>query len=799
MSARWRSWAPTFLILALVEIALMRGALSGGVFFGRDLHLLWQPTTEVFVQAVRSGAWPVWNPSAAFGQPLLANPTSQVFYPPTWLTLAATPWTYYRLYVLGHLFFAGVGTALLGRRLGLGRAGAAVAGALWMASGPVVSLVGLWNHLAGAAWLPWTAVAMDRLAERRSRGSVAAAAAALAAPLLAGSPEMAVAGALAGTVLCLRRMVASDGAARRAAAGALAGAALGSVVLTAAQLLPTLELVARSGRAHLPESTRLFWSMHPWSVLETLSPVAPTSLPLRADVRRLLYEGREPYLASLYVGAATAALVLAALVGRRRPCRALLAGGAVALVVIACGRSTFLGAAFASVPPFDAFRFPVKAMVPAALALALLAGMGFESLRDEAGRPGWRRALVVAALAAVALALGGVAWLALARAGDWGSAVLQWTKGRSPADLAAPAGALLAVSAAAVGLGALALASAPASARARTGVAALLAAIAAGDLVRAHSSLNPLAPASFFAYRSPLVPLARLEPGERLFVFDYTTPGAAERFLGHRAPYVAREDATAVWQEALWFREYPTSATPSAWGIETAYDRDAIDVYPSWTNGLFVARARAEGTPAHLRLLQLAGVRWVAALHRENFDDLQLRATLPGHFAEPIRLFEVPAPLPRARAVSGARVAGGRDALRVLAAPDFDATREVVLPGGAERAAVAGFEGGCRRRPGLFDRVDLECTLSHDGWVVLADTWDPGWSATLDGRPAEVLRANHGFRAVAAPAGAHRIEMVYRPQPLVAGLGVSAAGWLAVLACAAAHARTRLGKDGGGR
>ena len=67
--------------------------------------------------------------------------------------------------------------------------------------------------------------------------------------------------------------------------------------------------------------------------------------------------------------------------------------------------------------------------------------------------------------------------------------------------------------------------------------------------------------------------------------------------------------------------------------------------------------------------------------------------------------------------------------------------------------------------------------------------WDPGWRATVDGVPAEVLRANHGFRAVAAPAGAHRIEMIYRPRPLVVGLAISAVGWLAVLACAVARAR----------
>ena len=94
----------------------------------------------------------------------------------------------------------------------------------------------------------------------------------------------------------------------------------------------------------------------------------------------------------------------------------MLAVTALGLIVLAIGRHTAIGRAVAALPLLDTFRFPVKAMVPCALAIALLAGMGFESLREEVGRPGWRRALVVPLLVLLALALGGAAWLALDRA-----------------------------------------------------------------------------------------------------------------------------------------------------------------------------------------------------------------------------------------------------------------------------------------------------------------------------------------------------------------------------------------------
>jgi uncharacterized membrane protein YfhO len=50
--------------------------------------------------------------------------------------------------------------------------------------------------------------------------------------------------------------------------------------------------------------------------------------------------------------------------------------------------------------------------------------------------------------------------------------------------------------------------------------------------------------------------------------------------------------------------------------------------------------------------------------------------------------------------------------------------------------------------------------------LVLSDNWYPGWQATLDGRPIEVLRADAAIRAVAIPAGSHRVEMRYRPSGL---------------------------------
>ena len=59
--------------------------------------------------------------------------------------------------------------------------------------------------------------------------------------------------------------------------------------------------------------------------------------------------------------------------------------------------------------------------------------------------------------------------------------------------------------------------------------------------------------------------------------------------------------------------------------------------------------------------------------------------------------------------------------------------------------------------------VMLEADSPDGGWVVLNDLWHPWWFAEVDGRPAEILRANVLFRAVAVPPGRHMVRFTFRP------------------------------------
>jgi hypothetical protein len=70
--------------------------------------------------------------------------------------------------------------------------------------------------------------------------------------------------------------------------------------------------------------------------------------------------------------------------------------------------------------------------------------------------------------------------------------------------------------------------------------------------------------------------------------------------------------------------------------------------------------------------------------------------------------------------------------------------------------------------------VTTECPAP--AYLVLADTFDPGWTATVDGRPAPIRPAWLTLRAVYLPAGRHEVVFRYSPAGFETGRAVSLAG-----------------------
>jgi hypothetical protein len=80
-----------------------------------------------------------------------------------------------------------------------------------------------------------------------------------------------------------------------------------------------------------------------------------------------------------------------------------------------------------------------------------------------------------------------------------------------------------------------------------------------------------------------------------------------------------------------------------------------------------------------------------------------------------------------------------------------DATPAEALPGTARILRYANTE------------ADIEVEALAGGFLVLNDVWHPWWRAEVDGSPADILKANVLFRAVAVTPGKHRVRFVFEP------------------------------------
>jgi hypothetical protein len=152
-------------------------------------------------------------------------------------------------------------------------------------------------------------------------------------------------------------------------------------------------------------------------------------------------------------------------------------------------------------------------------------------------------------------------------------------------------------------------------------------------------------------------------------------------------------------------------------------------------------------------------------------------------------------------------VGSPEELLERLASDEHDPRRTVLV----ERPPADGFLGSADGMPAAAvesfedgsETLKIALSAEQEGFLFVADQYYPGWEATVNGAPAEVLHANYVFRAVRVPAGGSTVVFRYRPRSLRIGASISAACLLVALALLL-RARRRgaeppplLGKEGG--
>lgn len=724
------------------------------------------------MRALAEGALPLRDSTIGFGQPLLASPDTQILYPLGWLHLVFLPDQAYSLMVLAHFLIGAGGAAALAFLMSRSWGSAFFAGAFWMASGPFLSVLNLWHHFAGTAWMPWVLAGFERLLEAPTARRVLALGGLFAMQILAGSADLCAMTVLMALLRLLCEGRGLTAALPRRLGGALAAAAI-ALAIGGGVWLPALEVLGSAGRSALTRESRTDWSVHPVVAAEFAAPIQIGALPLSPEQTRRLTDSRAPLLKSLFLGVLILPLLAAGLLNEavKAERRVFLGLGAALAFLAALGRYTpAYDLMVAVVPPLSLFRYPVKVALPLSLLACVLASLGVRALDRRRDR------LAVGALAAL---------LAFVQVGLWAGASGLF----SPLlDAHAPAEAAAAVANTAAGLGWAALVLGGFVVTAFLGRLAPIRALAALGVVVTlliNREINFTIPREVMRFRPAHVPLFKDPEPSRLYAFPYLYyPDRLPEVLAPRSP-LPPETFILLIRSAL------MAPIGGLWNIEYAWDYDQKALLDQTLAQLtsFVNQPD-QNIGAVMRLFQVAGVKRVADFDASRWAGLSHLGTIPLPGPRPLQVFEVADPLPRAYAVSGARRLTLAESQVVILDPRFDPRAEVAITEGASAPISSSFRGAVRIAERRSDRVVIDATLNEPGHVVLLEGFLPGWQATVDGAPVPVRRANAVFVAAEVPPGQHRVVFTYRPRSALWGMGLTALSALAWLG-ALVHLRSR--------
>jgi hypothetical protein len=258
-------------LLLLTALFFHRLALTGDLMGRGDALLYFTPYWHLRAEALRGAASLLWTPDLFMGVPVLANSQIGALYPPNWpLTLFSAP-VALKLSLMLHAFFAALGAFALARTaLDVSRMSALAAGLAFAFSGYLGAQTEHVNQFQGLAWLPWLLLILHVGGSTTTRPGFAAGALGLAGALalqfLTGHTQTVFISIVGLGIVAL--------ATRRVRPVALlACAGLLAAPLIAPQLIPTLELSAQSVRAGgLPVNEAVSFSLSPFVIGRGLLP-----------------------------------------------------------------------------------------------------------------------------------------------------------------------------------------------------------------------------------------------------------------------------------------------------------------------------------------------------------------------------------------------------------------------------------------------------------------------------------------------------------------------------------------------
>ncbi len=692
--------------------------------FFRDIPVFAYPMKHFIWEALREGFMPFWWPAIHGGVPFLSLWHPGVLYPLNLIFVWDDFTSAFNVFVTSHFLIGSLFTYLFCRCSGQSMFAALGSGFVAMWGGFFLSVSPMQNHFQAAIWLPAILFFAERYFQRGGFGSALGVILTLALQILAGSPEFFI----LSVFLLLAYSLWIHGRDQRICRSVqILTATLLGLGLSAMQWIPAWFLAPHSDRgAGLDFETATRWSMEPETTLSLLLPLDVSGF-MQNPAFRSDYFLLSPYMGWFPV------LFLAFAFWRTQDRKArfwvcILMGG----LFFSLGKYNPAYRLMYGVVPFlDWFRYPEKFFFLSAYALTFLTGFGLDAVaRLSKTMLVKRLALVGCGFVLLILAAGAydpqrpVGWILFSIAA---SGLLIALHRKDIWDVCLLKGGLVA--------------------------------LIAFDLLLHNGPLVPLIHKNFFE-----------SPPEVLRVH----PPSDENFRYYSGPLLAGETLptkNSFPKETNLLRGYLAMKAQAYPNLGTALGLNYIDGLTGWglrDSELWTLIFTRSPPDKRKRMLERGNVRyWIS-------PESGAAPTSGRPFGLPERV-ELGHALPRAFMVPGAQVGSDPKASNVYFSESFDPRREVLLgePFAQIPSPGSAFDGEVLSVTYAPNRAVVQTRQSHQGYLVLLDSFLSGWSARIDGIFIPVLRANYFYRAVFLPPGEHRIEFSYQPEGWGVGLMLS--------------------------
>ena len=730
-------------ILLIVAIAFFYPMLfDGKVIFYRDFQFITYPTRYFLAQAYHQGVIPYWTPNTFGGAPFMATLHPGVFYPPSVLFFMKDTTLALNIYYVLHFLVMGFFTFLLCRTWKISSIAALCCGVTSMLGGLIVASTLCSNYFLSSVWLPLIFWLYCQFEEKKRSGWFIGLVLAIATQTLAACPEISV---MTMIVLYFHSIVFTTRNRNRAEylriTLTLGLAVILALGLTAFQLAPTASLLEHTFRAGgMDFDTHARWSLTP-SKLKTfiLSTGYDDFLSTTGGNKFSNFSG---LLHTLYMGIFAFLFTFLGFLFRKDKAIGFW------LVVFFFGIFFALGSynpfyklVYQVVPFIGFFRYPEKYIFISSIAAVFLIGFGWDALM----RATQERKIKISSILTFLILIFGTT-LAVA---SWGLDL----------DPQFPVTFLIIFSVAYVLFyyGKLK----------RAVFASIFFVMVFLDLFIKDFSLLPLMDRKFYEEKPVMMDLVENSMGA------YRTYSGRLMTTPNPMAYPNGPSVLATVRSAK-EQLYPLQGMVFGFEHAGGIPGLAMDIQ----NHLIWYQLLIQSEPDRRKvMLKRSNVKyWVDG----DIPTYHTKEGFPVVLPERMKIFQDA--LPRAFLVPKMRVPGKGKILLTYYDASFDPFKEVLLTEPVDFEESPDFKGEVEELTYSPNHVTVKTRQTGNGFLVLLDTFLPGWTVTVDGQAQTILRGNGLYRAVQLEPGGHTLEFDYFPEGFKEGLVVSSIFLLILIA-----------------